>query len=149
MSEGQQPPPGWYQSEGSLRWWDGTTWTEHRAPDPSPPTNSPVAARPRPGCGLGCLSVVAVILVPFLIWLALGKPGGSPSAHEACIDRIGQEYDGAFSNPRITSEVENAIAWDVRGRFDGGTFACGFSKDPLQLEQAVVYPGDDVVIVVR
>lgn len=26
------PTPGWYQSNGELRWWDGAQWTEHRAP---------------------------------------------------------------------------------------------------------------------
>ena len=32
MSEQQQAPAGWYPvPEGGSRWWDGTTWTEHRA----------------------------------------------------------------------------------------------------------------------
>jgi fumarate reductase subunit D len=26
------PRPGWYRSSGELRWWDGSQWTEHRAP---------------------------------------------------------------------------------------------------------------------
>lgn len=33
------PPPGWYQDpEGhpGLRWWDGSTWTQDRAPGPPP-----------------------------------------------------------------------------------------------------------------
>lgn len=78
----------------------------------------------------------------------MGSPGSTPSAHETCIEEIRQAYDGSFENPRIVGETENAIAWDVDGRFDGGTFACGFSKNPLTLEQAVVYPGDEVVIVI-
>ena len=34
------PPPGWYpdpQLPASVRWWDGTAWTEHRAPVWQPP----------------------------------------------------------------------------------------------------------------
>lgn len=27
------PPPGWYTREdGTVRWWDGAAWTEHRPP---------------------------------------------------------------------------------------------------------------------
>ena len=32
---GQTPepvPPGWYQADGGLRWWDGHQWTEHVQP---------------------------------------------------------------------------------------------------------------------
>jgi hypothetical protein len=47
---GTAPPLGWYpdpEIEGSLRWWDGTAWTEHRAlaegSTTSPPNLEPVA----------------------------------------------------------------------------------------------------------
>ncbi|MFH5230274.1 DUF2510 domain-containing protein [Antrihabitans spumae] len=32
----QGPPPGWYpepQGSGGKRWWDSTTWTDHRQPE--------------------------------------------------------------------------------------------------------------------
>jgi hypothetical protein len=29
------PPPGWYpDAAGSVRWWDGMRWTDHRQPPP-------------------------------------------------------------------------------------------------------------------
>jgi hypothetical protein len=34
------PPSGWYpdpEQPASLRWWDGTVWTDHRAPGWQPP----------------------------------------------------------------------------------------------------------------
>ena len=37
------PPPGWYPDPGlpaNVRWWDGTSWTEHRAPVWQPPMGS-------------------------------------------------------------------------------------------------------------
>ena len=36
-------PPGWYpdsEQPASVRWWDGTTWTAHRAPVWQPPIGS-------------------------------------------------------------------------------------------------------------
>jgi len=42
----EQPPAGWYpDSEGTVRWWDGTQWTEHQPPPPptqvAPPEPAP------------------------------------------------------------------------------------------------------------
>lgn len=156
MTDTPPAPPGWYPESGSLRWWDGSAWTEHRAPLASPlpaatfPGTPALALAPRrgPGVGLGCLVVLGVIFIPFFIWQAMGSPGGTPSAHETCIEDIDRAYPGPFENARIVSETETPIAWDVQGRFDGGTFACGFSKNPLTLEQAVVFLGDDAVVVI-
>ena len=36
----EQPPAGWYPSEGALRYWDGNAWTDHR--QPLPPPSAPV-----------------------------------------------------------------------------------------------------------
>lgn len=38
------PPAGWYldpEHGGCQRWWDGTRWTEHRAPHDEPPATGP------------------------------------------------------------------------------------------------------------
>ena len=34
MSDRPPAPPGWYPQADSLRYWDGTAWTEHIAPLP-------------------------------------------------------------------------------------------------------------------
>ena len=47
MQEPPQPPPGWYpdpEAHAFQRYWDGTRWTEHRAPA-SPSEASPDDAR--------------------------------------------------------------------------------------------------------
>jgi hypothetical protein len=40
MTQMYAPPPGWYsdpQVPGTLRWWDGVRWTEHRSSLPLQP----------------------------------------------------------------------------------------------------------------
>lgn len=42
---GGPTPAGWYTDPGGsghLRWWDGTTWTAHLAPQPTPVAQAPV-----------------------------------------------------------------------------------------------------------
>lgn len=95
--------------------------------------------------GIGCLGIILVPLVGFGVWLAVGKPG---SPGQACVAHLEENYSGAFANPTVTETVDNAIASDVTGRFDGGTFACGLSKDPLKVENAIIFPrGGDPILV--
>lgn len=46
MSEGNTTPAGWYPSEGQMRYWDGTQWTEHTAP-----AQGTAPSGPTPGAG--------------------------------------------------------------------------------------------------
>lgn len=52
------PVPGWYPSDGQLRWWDGNQWTDQTQPLPQQ----------------GAPSAQAPALPPDTIWFALGKP---------------------------------------------------------------------------
>lgn len=117
---------------------------------PATPAGGPTPPPAKPGGGLsltgiGCLAIIVVPLVGFGIWLATGKPG---SPEQVCVAHLEENYSGAFENPTVTNTVDNAIASDVTGRFDGGTFSCALSKDPLNVENAIIFPrgGDPIVI---
>jgi hypothetical protein len=79
MTQYESPPgPGWYpdpENVGALRYWDGQSWTQHRAPDTTAPPLSYRQPRHRSRGWLialaaagalviigGCLSVLAVTL---------------------------------------------------------------------------------------
>lgn len=63
------PAPGWYPADGQLRWWDGTSWTEHtrEIPDADPVTAPGTAATP-------AASFEDIKVEPGTIWHATGKP---------------------------------------------------------------------------
>lgn len=96
------PPANWYpdpEVSGQQRYWDGTQWTEHRAPgagaapaagpapDPQPPAwGQQPAAAPQgqayapaaggPSNGLAIASLVVAIVSFFLAFIAIGAIGG-------------------------------------------------------------------------
>ncbi|GEA87881.1 DUF2510 domain-containing protein [Cellulomonas cellasea] len=56
MTDDRLPPAGWYAdgaTAGVLRWFDGTAWTEHTTPDPTPAVPSAGGFRPSVPTRLG------------------------------------------------------------------------------------------------
>jgi Protein of unknown function (DUF2510) len=59
------PAPGWYPDPAGApmqRFFDGTRWTEHRAPLAAPRSMGPVATNPRPSGTTGVLAGVLALL---------------------------------------------------------------------------------------
>jgi len=57
---GIKAPAGWYEDDGGLRYWDGTAWTEQRAPKPADPLSQRAIAS---------AVLVGVLAAWFVIWL--------------------------------------------------------------------------------
>ena len=67
---------GWYPAQhGTLRYWDGTAWTDHYAPTPTGPDSSSARTARRTQV-LGIIAV-AVITCLLLVALAAGVMSGS------------------------------------------------------------------------
>lgn len=61
--------PGWYpdsSAPGQLRWWDGSRWTEHRAPMPAP---APYFVRETDGYAVASVitGVVGIPIAPIVL----------------------------------------------------------------------------------
>lgn len=87
--------PGWYPSEGTMRWFDGQQWTEHRQPMPAtpPPATAtspfttlpaapvrPPAKKGMPTWGKVTLGVVGTFITIGIIGNALGGSSSPSSA---------------------------------------------------------------------
>ena len=102
----ENPPAGWYPDDnGSMRWWDGEKWTEHR--QPSPPDEPPPSAEPampvapelpkdekkKPNAAVGCLLLIVIaVIIGVIVSLSGGDDGGSGgSPAEDKGDKIGAQ----------------------------------------------------------
>jgi hypothetical protein len=114
-------PAGWYpdpQQAATLRYWDGTTWTMHRAPGPLPLVTAP---KIRPGLvgvwitailslftfyfrsvdGSGDVTTIAIpigIVFMIICWSLVSRA-------KRCAELMGIEMPGAYRAARITSGV--------------------------------------------
>ncbi|TFC14345.1 hypothetical protein E3O19_11275 [Cryobacterium algoritolerans] len=119
------------------RWHEYVMTNRPAAPDPFGPRPTPLKTP---------LSGFAKFLIasPFLLLVAggigfLSTQTGHPE-EKACTDAIVAEMGPSFANFEVTEYVESpGGAVDVRGRYDGGEFACGLTKTPLTLNQALVF----------
>lgn len=140
-TEGGQPA-GWYpdpEMADTVRYWDGSAWTDHRAPagQEGSPAGVPTAqaageqstekkADPvAKGCGLGCVGLVVVLLIFVVIGALSGgdddEPGGGEyGARDVCETfvkaRLKSPSTADFSE---TSASKNAGgSWTVSGAVD-------------------------------
>lgn len=74
--------PGWYPDPwkpDTVQYWDGTAWTEQRAPRPAPPP-TPVVTYPPPQESMAFGYILAVLLpiIGLIYGLAKWRVGGPP-----------------------------------------------------------------------
>jgi len=71
------------------------------------------------------------------------------AAEKACAEAIETNYAGAFEGVQFTEYYDQgATAIDVRGNYEGGTFACAVSRPGYVVEQALLYYPDGLGAVV-
>lgn len=70
-ASGVPPPAGWYPSaRGTLRYWDGTAWTDHYAPTPAGPgPGSAKAGRRGQVIGVAAVGLMVCLLLAALVWV--------------------------------------------------------------------------------
>jgi hypothetical protein len=74
MSGDASAPAGWYDdpdSPGIVRYWDGTEWTERRAPRPAP-TGNRTPGDVAEGVFVGVLMLVLFAALIFALWYYYG-----------------------------------------------------------------------------
>ena len=75
MAEAVPTPPGWYDHQAGLRYWNGTDWTDHRAPSPpAAPQTIGVVEIIIAGVALG------MVLGWALIWVGAQARAGSAAS---------------------------------------------------------------------
>jgi hypothetical protein len=91
VSGGQQVPPAWYpdpQNAGSMRWWDGSNWTEHTV---TAPAREPEKVPPPTATGWRkwrSLIIAAAVVVGGLAAIVIADASGgssSPAGTQAAV----------------------------------------------------------------
>jgi len=108
---GARAPAGWYpdpEIQGGQRYFDGSTWTEHRIPPPMPhplPPYPPVSYPPMPHQGYGWWGP------PSWKGAQLGRPPAGPGALAAPARRLGARFlDGLVLLPLYIALAVVAVA---------------------------------------
>lgn len=126
MSE-QQPPPGWYPQGNEQRYWDGTQWTDQRAPL-APSGGVTYAQPPQKKSHVGRnIAIAAVLLLVLFVGgcLAVVVAGGN-AVNDAVNDSIAEDSEpGGPDNPLEITEGEAfevadfkyAAGWTVTKEF--------------------------------
>lgn len=164
MSEESAPPPGWYlNSAGQKQWWDGHAWGPGWPAAPSggatPPSQAAVGTSvassksDEPSWGKSIAWLVAGAVVAFLVWglPAITRVKPADMAAE-CIEVVAS-WAGVTPEEvewvDVSDENFSETAWDFRGSYPGGTWACGGRSDERTPSQIVVYPLDGVAQVLE
>lgn len=112
--------PGWYADPagpGSLRWWDGTRWTDHTVPDAgaaatidqptwSSGTTHPTARPARGGVGAGAVVGIAVgaLLVGLVLGVLVGRATGGGRTIDVADGEVARVVPGDRVEGRVTDE---------------------------------------------
>lgn len=79
MDEAHPPPPGWYSDPemvNTQRYWNGSAWTDHRAPGSPVPTSQRRVSRGDENLMLiGWIAAIFLPLVGFIIGIVVAAKG--------------------------------------------------------------------------
>lgn len=98
-------PPGWYPEPDAdgLRWWDGTSWTEHRQPATAPPTTDGGRDRSRRAPLLILFGGLAVLVVG---GIAVSSVNGSRPAPQPVPITVHDSWCNYYANGTAMVFVE-------------------------------------------
>ena len=115
-----------------------------RAAHPSDPSPNipPAAGASSPGCGTVLVVVVVIVSIVLIISnLTAPKPSDMMNS---CMSKVAA-WAGADSSEVLGYDVSNenfsGTAWDFRGSYPGGDWACGGPSKQKTPSSVMVYPG--------
>ncbi len=156
MSEKSAPPPGWYlNAAGQKQWWDGNAWGPTAPSGGATPASQAAVGisaaskkNVEPSWGKSIAWLAAGAVAAFLVWglPAITRVKPADMAAE-CVDVVASWAEVTPEEVEwvdVSDENFSGTAWDFRGSYPGGTWACGGPSDERTPSQIVVYPPDGV-----